>query len=264
VSVITLTTDFGTEDWFIGTMKGVILGIAPKARLVDITHAIAQGDIRGGAFALMASAPYFPKGTIHVAVIDPGVGSDRRALAVKTSRAIFIGPDNGVLWWALRDQKIRSVRKITNEEFFQHPVSRTFHGRDIFAPTAAHLAAGRKFSQVGPGVKDWVPLPWPGIRKSKNLLTGEILYLDHFGNAITSLSADLLPEPRWKESSISVKRHKLGAPKSSYAANKSGAPLAIISSSGFLEIAVRNGSAARLLKLKLGDTVTVSVPRLEG
>lgn len=259
-----MTTDFGTEDWFVGTMKGVILGIAPKARLVDITHVTAQGDIRGGAFALMAAASYFPKGTIHVAVIDPGVGSARRALAVKTDRAIFIGPDNGVLCWALRDQKIRSVREIANEAFFHHPVSRTFHGRDIFAPTAAHLVAGRKFSQVGPEVKDWVPLPWPVIRKTKNRLTGEILYIDHFGNAITNLSADLLPESRWQAASVSIKRCKLGVPQSNYASVKTGTPLAIISSSGFLEIAERNGSAASLLKLKVGDTVTVSVPRLEG
>ena len=259
-----MTTDFSTQDWFVGTMKGVILGIAPKASPVDITHAIAQGDIRGGAFALMAATPYFPKGTIHVAVIDPGVGSERRALAIKTDRAIFIGPDNGVLCWALREQKIRSVREITNEAFFHHPVSRTFHGRDIFAPTAAHLAAGRKFSQVGSEVKDWAPLPWPEIQKSKNRLTGEILYIDHFGNAITNLSADLLPESAWKAASVSIKRRKLGAPQSNYASVKPGKPLAIISSSGFLEIAVRNGSAASLLKLKVGDAVTVSVPRLEG
>jgi len=258
-----LTTDFGVQDWFVGTMKGVILGIAPQAKLVDITHEIAPGDVRSGAFALMAAAPYFPKGTIHVAVIDPGVGSKRRALAIKTDRAIFIGPDNGVLCWALRDQKIRSVREITNEDLFHHPVSRTFHGRDIFAPTAAHLAAGKKFSQVGPEANDWEPLPWPTVKQSKKTVTGEIIYIDHFGNAITSLSADLLPESRWSQAEVISKRRKLGAPQSSYAAARPDQPLAIISSSGFLEIAVRDGSAAELLKLKLGDKVTVSIPRLE-
>jgi S-adenosyl-L-methionine hydrolase (adenosine-forming) len=163
----------------------------------------------------------------------------------------------------LRNQKIRSVREITNQEFFQHPVSRTFHGRDIFAPTAAHLVAGKKFSLVGPVVKDWVPLPWPTVQQSEKTITGEIIYIDHFGNAITSLSADLLPESRWKQVKVVIKRHKLGNPQSSYAAVKTGQPLVVLSSAGFLEIAVRDGSAAELLKLKLGDKVTVSIPGFE-
>jgi len=257
VSVITLTTDFGTQDWFVGTMKGVILGIQPGARPVDITHEIAPGDIRAGAFALMAAAPYFPKGTIHVVVVDPGVGSQRRAIAVKTKRALFIGPDNGVLTWALRKETIVTARQITDEKFFQHPVSRTFHGRDIFAPTSAHLCAGKKFSQLGPKINDWVQLPWPNPAQSEKGLAGEIIYIDRFGNAITNLAHDLLREDEWARAKIVLKRHKLGAPSNSYAATKPGKLLAILSSAGFLEIAVNGGAATRQLKLNCGDAVKV-------
>jgi len=257
VSVITLTTDFGTQDWFVGTMKGVILGIHPQAKPVDITHEIAPGDIRAGAFALMAVAPYFPKGTIHVAVVDPGVGSQRSAIAVKTRRAIFIGPDNGVLTWALRQESIVELRLITNDKFLLHPLSRTFHGRDIFAPTAAHLSAGKKFNQVGPKINDWVKLPWPAPQQSEKFLTGEIIHIDRFGNAITNLAQDLLREAEWAMASIIVKRHKLGPPQDCYAAGQPGQAMTTLSSAGFLEIAVNGSSAANQLKLKRGDAVKV-------
>lgn len=259
MSIITLTTDFGTRDWFVGTMKGVILGIAPKTSLVDITHEISPGDIRGGAFALMAAAPYFPKGTIHVVVVDPGVGSERRAIAIQTKDAIFIGPDNGVLVWALRKLKIRSVRAITNETFFQHPVSRTFHGRDIFAPTAAHLAAGAKFSQVGTVLQDWQQLTWPEVKQTDRSITGEIIHLDRFGNAITNVPHDALDEAEWANASVAAKGKRLGVPQASYASVKPGKALAILSSAGFLEIAVNGGSAAKRLGLQVGDPVTIKL-----
>ena len=131
VSLITLTTDFGTSDWFVGTMKGVIVGIAPDAQLIDITHKVPPGDLVDGAFALAASTSYFPDGTIHVAVVDPGVGSARRAIALRTKRAIFIGPDNGVLSWALRNEIVDEVRSLTNDDWFLKPVSQTFHGREF-------------------------------------------------------------------------------------------------------------------------------------
>jgi len=258
VSVITLTTDFGTQDWFVGTMKGVILSIAPRAQVVDITHQISPGDIRAGAFALMAATPYFPKGTIHVAVVDPGVGSERRAIAVQTKKAVFIGPDNGLLTWALRHETIRSLRQITNEALFRQPVSRTFHGRDIFAPTAAHLANGTKFAQVGPEITDWQQLPWPEVQRTSKTLTGEILHIDRFGNAITNLSYDLMSEAEWSQAQVMVKRHELGVPQTSYAAVKHGQPLAILSSAGFLEIAVNSGFAEKQFKLKVGDKVVVA------
>ncbi len=259
MSVITLTTDFGTRDWFVGTMKGVILGIQANAQIVDITHDISTGNVRSGAFALMAAAPYFPKGAIHVVVVDPGVGSERRAIAVQTKEAVFIGPDNGVLSWALRGQSIRSIRQITNETLFRHPVSRTFHGRDIFAPTAAHLADGKKFAQVGPEISDWVQLPWPTPKSADGLITGEVLHIDRFGNAITNLPHDLLSEVEWARTQVVINRRRLGAPRASYAAAKPKHPLAILSSSGFLEIAVNGGSAEKLLKLKTGSKVTLKL-----
>src|SRR5689334_5794431 len=140
--IITLTTDFGTEDWFVGTMKGVIATINARATVVDISHAISSGDVRAGAFALAASCKYFPRGTVHVAIVDPGVGSKRQAIAIQTERYVFVGPDNGVLSFAVRGEKIKSIRTLQNEGHFLKPVSQTFHGRDVFAPVAAHLARG--------------------------------------------------------------------------------------------------------------------------
>jgi hypothetical protein len=159
--LITLTTDFGTRDWFVGTMKGVVLGIHPPATVVDLTHEIPPGDIRAGAFALMTACRFFPKGTVHVAVVDPGVGSRRRAIAVQTANSCFVGPDNGVLSWALMREKIKTIRLLENREFFLEPVSHTFHGRDIFAPVAAHLSRGVAVSRLGRELKDFVRLPWP-------------------------------------------------------------------------------------------------------
>ncbi len=146
---ITLTTDFGLGDWFVGTMRAVILGIHPRANVVDITHGIPPGDIRAGAFALMASCRFFPRGTVHVAVVDPGVGSRRRAIAVRSANHFFVGPDNGVLSWALGLEEIKTIRLLENPEYFLAPVSRTFHGRDIFAPVAAHLSRGLRASRLG-------------------------------------------------------------------------------------------------------------------
>src|SRR5262245_4734331 len=140
--VITLTTDFGTRDWFAGTMKGVILGINPRATIVDLTHGIPAGDVRTGAFALAAGYRFFPKGTVHVAVVDPGVGGKRGALAVQTANYFFVGPDNGVLSFALRDEKIKAIYRLENRELFMKAVSHTFHGRDVFAPVAAYLSRG--------------------------------------------------------------------------------------------------------------------------
>src|SRR5438034_5870447 len=129
MQIITLTTDFGLADWFVGTMKGIIVGVNPRGSIIDITHDISPGDIRAGAFALAASCRFFPKGTIHVAVVDPGVGSHRKAIAVQTANYFFVGPDNGVLSWALRQEKIKTIRALENEKYFLHPVSSTFHGR---------------------------------------------------------------------------------------------------------------------------------------
>jgi hypothetical protein len=255
--IITLTTDFGTKDWFVGTMKGVILGIHPEALVVDITHDVSHGDIRGGAFALAASYPFFPRGTIHLAVVDPGVGGSRSALVVQTADYLFVGPDNGVLSWALRQEKIKAIRKLENEKFFLRSISQTFHGRDVFSPVAAHLGKGVAVEKFGPAQKQLVTLLWPKPRRTRREVAGEVLYIDRFGNAITNIRSEFLDG--FDRASCRVfLRHKAVAPlKQFYGEVPAGQVACVTSSSGFLEIAVNGGSAAEKLKLNVGDAVEV-------
>jgi len=252
-----LTTDFGTRDWFVGTMKGVVLGIHPRAAVVDLTHEIPPGDIRAGAFALMAGYRFFPKGTVHVAVVDPGVGGPRRAIAVQTADYVFVGPDNGVLSWALARERIKTVRRIEAGKYFLKPVSRTFHGRDIFAPVAAHLSRGLSIQRLGRGVDDWVRLSWPQPTRSRGMVRGEIIYLDRFGNAITNVES----EPELNEQAVTCevagRRKARCALAEFYGAVPGNRPVAVMGSSGFLEIAVNGDSAARRFGLKTGDAVVL-------
>ncbi len=257
MGVITLTTDFGTRDWFVGTMKGVIAGIAPKAQLIDLTHDLAPGDIHGGAFALAASWRFFPKGTVHLVVVDPGVGSRRRAIAVTTARGVFVGPDNGVLSWALRKEKITAVHALENEAFFVRPVSRTFHGRDVFAPVAAHLSRGVPIARVGSALKDIMRLEWPEPRARQGGIEGEVVYIDRFGNAITNLESRLVPASARASCEVYAKRRRICPLKPFYQAARPGDPVALVGSSGFLEIAVNGGSAEQALGVRIGDRVAV-------
>ena len=272
--IITLTTDFGTRDWFVGTMKGIILGIQPRAQVVDITHEVPPGDIRAGAFALMAACRHFPKGTVHVAVVDPGVGSQRQAIAVQTANGIFIGPDNGVLSWVLIQEKIKTIRLLEERKYFLEPLSRTFHGRDIFAPVAAHVSRGLLVQLLGRELKDFCRLPWPTpmkgapssasarryiLKRAEPVLgapvQGEIIYLDRFGNAITNIEAGLLHGEVTGTCKVRVKRKVRCKLAECYSAVSAGHPVAVIGSSGLLEIAVNGGSAERKLGLKIGDEV---------
>jgi S-adenosylmethionine hydrolase len=257
VQLITLTTDFGARDWFAGTMKGVIAGLAPKANVVDLTHEIAAGDIRAGAFALRAGYHFFPKGAVHVAVIDPGVGSERRAIAVRTANYLFVGPDNGVLSWALAREKIKAVHALENEAYFLPNVSNTFHGRDLFAPVAAHLVCGLPLRKLGPALKDFARLDWPEPRRRKHAVEGEVVYLDRFGNAITNIANELVPASPRAACELAGRRRRLCPLKKFYQAVPLHAPVAIPGSSGFLEIAINGGSAARSLGLRLGNGVVV-------
>jgi len=254
---ITLTTDFGSKDWFVGTMKGVILGIAPRATVVDITHEVPPGDIRAGAFALLAAFRYFPTRTVHVVVVDPGVGSARQAIAVQTVNYFFVGPDNGVLSWALARENVKSIRRLENEKCFRHPVSRTFHGRDVFAPVAAHLSKGFTFAKLGRELKNPVPLPWPRPRKTGDALHGEIVYIDHFGNAITNIDIRSLKSGKTRAVRVFAGRKVVCGLADFYQAVPPGKPVAVFGSSGFLEIAVNGASAAQHFKLRVGDGVTV-------
>jgi S-adenosylmethionine hydrolase len=259
VHIVTLTTDFGTADWFVGTIRGVILGIAPRAKVVDISHEIPGGDIRAGAFALAASYRFFPRKAIHVAVVDPGVGSHRTAIAVQTADYFFVGPDNGVLSLALAKERIKSIHRLTNEKFFLQPVSQTFHGRDVFAPVAAHLCEDVAIRKFGPEQKYFTRLDWSGPRQSRGTIQGEVVYIDRFGNAITNIGSGVLAQLKQPSLVIFVEHKRLCPVKGFYQAVPSGKPVGVIGSSGFLEIAINGGSAAQKFGLKIGDAVEVCV-----
>jgi len=256
--VITLTTDFGQADWFVGSMKGVILSIEPRAVIVDVTHGIPPGNIHAGAFALRAGYRSFPRGSVHVVVVDPGVGGTRKAIAVQTKDYVFISPDNGVLSWALANEQTKTIRALENERYFRPPVSRTFHGRDIFAPVAARLASGLPLSIIGPRLRHMKRLDWPGVTRTQNGIAGEVIYIDRFGNGITTIQNEVLRSRRNAFCEIQIGKRKLLFPlRSSYDSVPIKSPVALPGSTGFLEIAINGGSAEQLLGLKIGMRVSL-------
>jgi len=248
MTIVTLTTDFGLSDGYVGTMKGVILSIAPDVTLVDITHDLAPQDIRQAAYALHAAASYFPPGTIHLAVVDPGVGSDRRALVVRVTRGFLVGPDNGVFTLFLAEDPNAECHAITNTQYLLPHISATFHGRDIFAPVAAHLARGVDVAEFGPRITDPVmfPIPTP-TRQPDGSWRGCVLYADHFGNLITSVTVDLLQ--RIGDAEISIGQRRIIGLRRAYAQAAPGELVALVGSSGRLEISIVNGNAAQTLEL---------------
>jgi hypothetical protein len=256
--IITLTTDFGIADWFVGSMKGVILGINPLAQVVDITHAIAAGDIRDGAFVLSEACRCFPRGTVHVVVVDPGVGSARRPILVETRDYFFIGPDNGVLSLALDHEQIVVMRQIENDAYFRQPVSRTFHGRDVFAPVAAHLTRGVPMAEFGPPVNEVTRLIWPTPKVTGDIVHGEIVHIDRFGNGITNIRGEILVGTN-APAMVTVRGVAQCPVKQYYRETADGQALALVGSSGLIEIAVTNGSAAHVLGLRVGDSAVVQV-----
>lgn len=262
-AVLTLLSDFGTADAYVGIMKGVILGIAPNARIVDLTHAIPPQHIVTGALALRHAAPHFPHGTVHVAVVDPGVGTERPPIAIETQRAVLVGPDNGLLALAARDQGVHAVRRIENPALMRPALSPTFHGRDVFAPVGAHLAAGLPFAELGSEVGAFVETDVARARVSPHGIDGEVVHVDHFGNLMTNIHADMLAGFDRCTVQVTVADIAVGAIRSVYAGVDSGSPLALINSWDCLEVAVRNGSAADRLGLGVGAPVRVRFPRRE-
>ena len=236
-------------------MKGVILRLAARVRLVDLTHEIAAGDIRAGAFALAASYSFFPRKAIHVAVVDPGVGTSRRAVAVQTADYFFVGPDNGVLSAALARERVVAVHRLENPRYWLPEISATFHGRDVFAPVAAHLSLGIAIRNFGPQAKDYVRLDWPNPRVGAGRIQGEVLYVDRFGNAITNIPKKILDALR--EPGVFVGRKRVCSLAPSYQSVPAGRALAVVGSSGFLEIAINGGNAAKTLKLKAGTCIEI-------
>lgn len=257
--IITLTTDFGLHDPFVGVMKGVILGIAPAAVIVDLTHDVPPQDILAGALALEAALPYFPPDTIHVAVVDPGVGSDRRAIAAETETGLFVGPDNGVFTAALGRRRVLRAMRLTNPMYFHHPVSATFHGRDVFAPVAAHLAAGVPLEALGEPAGELVRISLPDPVARDQALEIHVLHIDRFGNLVTDLTAEQYA--RWRadrpdaNARLRVGNREVNGVRRTFADADPGEPVAYIGSGGRLEIAIRNGNAAKDLRVGLGAAI---------
>jgi S-adenosylmethionine hydrolase len=257
--VITLTTDFGTADHFAGTMKGVILSIAPRVRIVDITHEIAPYEVGEAAFVLAQAWRYFPKGTIHVVVVDPGVGGARRPILAVAGGHCFIAPDNGVLTM-IYDAAPAKVRVISNAKLMSKQVSRTFHGRDVFAPAAAHLARGVPPARFGKLIEDYTrwSLAKP-VRLSRNVWTGSILKVDRFGNLITNLHIDEFPEVKTRPIELRVGLERVRRLALTYAETEIGEVFVIIGSSGYLEVAANQDSAAKTLGSGAGAPVELEM-----
>ena len=268
-SIITLTTDFGSRDPYVGVMKGVILGINPEASLTDLTHEVEPQNILQGAFLLEKSYRFFPPQAIHLAVVDPGVGSDRRAILLNTPQGWFLAPDNGVLSYVLMDGGAQPVPggepqvrlpadyrayHLANSHFWLHPLSSTFHGRDVFAPVAGHLSLGTPPLELGEEVATLTCLPvappsWEGDR-----LESRVVHIDRFGNLVTDVPARLLDQAQRVE--VKIKGHRIQG-LSDYYAQAEGL-LALVGSYDTLEIAAKNGSAAAELGVRIGDAVVVS------
>jgi S-adenosyl-L-methionine hydrolase (adenosine-forming) len=257
--VITLTSDFGLKDPYAAEMNAAILSICPTAQVVDITHLVDKFNIRAGAFMLATAAPYFPKGTIHVAVVDPGVGSQRRPIIVQTERSCFVGPDNGVLMLAAQAEGIEQMRHIESRRLMLTHVSNTFHGRDIFAPIAAHLANGVALEEFGPQITDAVNPDFAKVTKNKDSLSGEVLHVDDFGNIITNIHTRDVAA--FKESWIQVQfpTHTVEMKVSrAYADVKPHEPVALIGSHSYLEIALNQDNAAEKFSIRTGDKIVLN------
>jgi hypothetical protein len=258
--ILTFTSDFGHGDWFVGVVHGVIHEVCPEARVVDLTHDIPPGHVARAAFVLEAAAPDFPAGTVHLAVVDPGVGTARRALVVSARGQRFVGPDNGLLEWALAAPGAEA-RSVTEARFFRESVSRTFHARDVFAPIAARIARGEPAEAMGARIADAVRTARPTPRRDDGWLRGQVMYVDHFGNALTNLTepdlSDAFPMVPEAALTVLVAGRAIAGLARAYGDSTVGTLLAIIGSSGRLEISQVGGDAAERLGLSEGDEVAV-------
>jgi S-adenosyl-L-methionine hydrolase (adenosine-forming) len=259
--IITFTTDFGLAEHYVGAMKGVICGINPSAQLVDITNSVQSYDILDGAIAISQAYSYFPSETIHLVIVDPGVGSARRAIVAKAGVQIFVAPDNGVLSLVYEREEAISVRHITAEHYFRQPVSSTFHGRDIFAAIAAYISKGVELAKFGDEITDYVrfaaPRPKPAGPGSWK---GVVLKIDKFGNIITNVTAKDIPEmfqTPGRPFRITVGKAEVTKLHSNYAEGAQGEVFAILGSTGFLELSMNRGAAARAAVVEKGSEVAV-------
>lgn len=263
--LITLLTDFGTRDYFVASLKGVILTINPDARIVDLSHDIAPHAVTEGAYMLQACYRAFPEGTIHLAVVDPGVGSNRRPILAKTSRYYFVAPDNGILSPILDDVSDVEIRQLENPRYRLESPGATFHGRDIFAPAAAWLSRGAVLSSFGPPVCDPVKTDWPKPTVTDEAIAGQIVYVDRFGNLISNLTMrDIAPTragSRRLAPLIRLADYTIGGLVGSYSEGDSSRPCALINSDGRLEIFLKERSAAAVMAAGPGAPVVVRMLR---
>ncbi|MGB2631256.1 MAG: SAM-dependent chlorinase/fluorinase [Candidatus Omnitrophota bacterium] len=258
MSTIALMTDFGLKDNFVGVMKGAILSINPDVRLVDISHDVNPQDIFEAAFLLKGSFKYFPEGTIFLVVVDPGVGSERRPVIVQTEHYCFVGPDNGVLSLAVREDGIKEIKVAENKAYFRKPVSDTFHGRDIFAPVAAHLSGGKKLDSFGESNDYIEQLNIHEPEEDKNVLKGEVIYIDRFGNLVSNISKlSMRRFAKGRPYKVKIEDKTIKTISRSYEDTEQRKPLAIFGSFGFLEISVSNDNAQKFFNGKKGTPVTV-------
>lgn len=257
--IVTLTTDFGTSDAFVGAMKGVILGINPNAVIVDLTHDIPPQDVSSAAFVFATALPSFPADTIHVIVVDPGVGSGRLPIGVRGPCGLFVCPDNGLLSYVLDTSDTTltklpegwSAYHLTDERYWRQPLSNTFHGRDIFAPVAGHLSLGVAPEHMGSRIDSVLTFPVPRPVKANGVLTGRVIHVDRFGSLVTNIKGDQVS----MDATVSISARPIAGLSQIYQADE--ALLAIVGSSGYVEIAVPNGSAAMELGAGVGDEVSV-------
>lgn len=259
MKLITFLTDFGSNSTYVAQMKGVALSMT-EAKIVDITHKITPQNIREGAFILRTSIPFFPAGSVHVAVVDPGVGSERRGIVITTSSQILVGPDNGLLIPAARYLGNFTVYEITNPKLMLNPVSNTFHGRDIFTPVAAHILNGVPFEQIGPIITHFVDLDFGNYKITNDSATGKIIYIDSFGNIVTNIESFKLNQVLSYNKKITLFIGDINLKiqfVKSYNFVKKGELLATIGSSNLLEIALNQGNAAKKLDVKPDDEVKI-------
>ncbi|MSQ77660.1 MAG: hypothetical protein EXR97_04310 [Nitrospiraceae bacterium] len=261
ISVITLLTDFGDRDYFVASMKGVILGINPQARIVDLSHAVTPHQVEEAAYLMKAAYKYFPDGTVHVTVVDPGVGGTRRPLLVTTSRHFFVAPDNGLLSFIYQEETGVEVRQIENKQYRLDSEGTTFDGRDLFAPAAAWLTRGQQPGSYGKLVQDYVKLPMPEPTWQGGALAGTIVYVDRFGNLISNLTPfhvkDVQGRTRRSDVSIRIGGVTIDGLLKNYSQGSADVPHALINSNGQVEVFVREGSAADRLKLGRGERIEV-------
>ncbi len=256
--ILTLTTDFGISDGYVAAMKGVVLTCVPDAQIVDITHQVPPQDIAAGAFAMYGACPFFPEGSVHVGVVDPGVGSDRRGIVVETGQFLYVGPDNGLFSPVYEREKVWRIVAIENEALMRPQVSSTFHGRDVFAQVGAHLLRGISCGEIGPEIEDPVTCDLWGVEEHADALVGRVVCVDHFGNAISMIARSQIDE-KYPDGDfeIAIGKTRFDRICQTYSEVKEGKTLALYGSLDTLEVAVCGGSASQTLGIKRGDVICV-------